>query len=826
MGRTLRWIMRGTVALLALLALGLGAAWLIASRSLPQIEGRHALPALSAEVEVIRDAWGVPRIFALAEADAMRALGYVHAVDRLWQMDLTRRTVQGRLSERFGERTLETDRLMRALDLDGHAEASLGALSDEARAALEAYAEGVDARIAEAREGGVGRGAPEFYLFGSEIDDWTPADSLGVVKAMAFQISLGSLLHETARGRMTLGLEPSQVADLFPAYPGQEAEPLPRPARPSPAERPRGRRDAALGPLGLDLASMGGASSAWAVDGSRTAGRRPLLASDPHLPLTAPTIWYPVQLSAPGLRVMGASLPGVPAVAYGRNASVAWGLTATQLDDMDIFIERPGAAEGTYATPDGDRRFEERREVVRVRGGEDRELVLRRTRHGPVLPLSAAGLAAVTPEGHVPALAWTALADDDATFEALRDLNRARGAEAALAAAAKVVAPALNLVVADRETVGMAVAGRVPLRRITAPLQGRVPTPGWDGRGDWTGWLPASSLPREISPEDGMVANANNRVGERAFPRHLSFDWDTPYRIRRIEKLLGLREAHSVESFKAMQADEGSEMARTLLPLIAGPLWEGPLEDTAHPLAEGALSRLKAWDGTMRESGPEPLIFVAWLDALTARLTGDELGPLAGAYGGPRPLFLERVFRDIGGASRWCEDARTEGDETCDTVAIAALGDALEGLEARYGPEPASWRWGEAHPAIHGNRVLGGIGMDVLGAWVGLDSFVNLTHEAGGGDDTLLRGGMSHRGAQPYAAVHGAGYRGIYDFADPDRSVYVVSTGVSGNPLSALYANLAPLYRVNEYMPMSMDRRDFAPRAMGTLVLHPEDERP
>ena len=842
-----RWLIRGLITVTVIGAIAAGVVYWLAARSIPNLSGTVRVAGIDAEIEIIRDAYGVPRILAKSENDGLFALGYVHAVDRLWQMDMSRRLAQGRLSERFGDRALPTDRLMRALDLDGYAERSLAGLRPETITRLEKYAEGVNARLAEI--GAPEKGAPEFSLFGGDIEPWQPADSLSVVKSMAFQLSMGSLLNESLRGRMSLALDPYQVRDLFPEYPGDGVAALPVAAdedaklhsipgtralldQPPPKDKAAPRypyldhplpEDHALAFLGLDDARMAGASSAWAVDGSRTAGRAPLLASDPHLPLTAPSIWHPVQVSAPGLNVIGATLPGIPAIAYGRNANIAWGLTATQADDIDIFIEKlyPGES-ATYVGPRGPLTFETRTEIVKVSGSADVEVTLRTTRHGPVLPLDTAGLAAVTPEGHLAAIAWTALTDDDTTLEALMDLNRTRNAEDAIKTSENVIAPALNLIVADKETIGIAVAGRIPLRRFTAPFQGRLPAPGWTDRSDWTGWMRNAAKPRLIEPKSGAVANANNRIGDAPFPRHISYDWDAPFRINRIERLLNARAAHSIESFKAMQADTVSGTARALLPLLGAPLWDERAPSDAHPRRQSVLLNLRLWNGEMSEHSSEPLIFSAWLDALLPMLVSDEMGELANSYRGPRPLFLERVLKDIDGASRWCDDIATdETTETCEQISARALDLALERLTRTYGEDERAWRWGPAHMAVHRNVTLGQISKTILGMRFGLDKFVNIVQETSGGDDTLNRGVSSHGGARPFNSVHGSGYRGIYDFSDLDRSQFIVSTGASGHPLSEHYANLAPLWRIGEYMPMSMDRSDFGPGAIGTLKLQP-----
>jgi len=815
-------ILRKTFAGGVILALcAVLAVYMLASFSLPRFSGTHRMAGIDARVEIVRDAHGIPRIFAKTPHDAWFALGYVHAVDRLWQMDVARRLAQGRLSERFGVRALSTDRLMRALDMDGHAERALGALSEEALDVLEAYAAGVNARIRQNEDEGHGRGAPEFYVFGGDIDEWVPADSLSILKGMAFQISRGALAKEVKRGRFLLGLEPQQVHDLVPEYPGQGVGALPL-VKAGGREMP----DAPLFALGdLTDERAAGASNAWAVDGRHTASRAPLLASDPHLPLTAPGIWHPVQVGGPGIELIGASLPGLPAIVIGRNDRIAWGITAAEIDDLDVFVEQVDPEDPTrYRTPDGWEAFESREEVIRIDGAAPVGITVQRTRHGPVLPITVAGLAAVTPRNHVPSLAWTALTDDDTSFEALVALNRAGTVAEALRAADTYVAPALNLVVADAKTVGMGVVGRVPLRRLTSRIQGRVPTPGWKDDDDWIGWIEPAALPRIINPASGAVANANNRVGNAEFPRHLSFDWDAPYRLNRIIKQLDAREAHSVESFRALQMDSVSEMARAIAPLIGKGVWDSGEDPDAHPLRADALDRLRDWNGSMSERGPEGLIFTAWLDALVAGVAGDELGPLSEYYRGSRPLFIERVYRDIDDAGRWCDDIGTDGTETCRDIAAAAIDTALTTLAARYGAEIDEWRWGAAHRALHRHSTLGDVGTTIAGIDLSLGSIVNIEHETSGGDYTLNRGAMTHSGPDPYANVHASGLRAVFDLADLDRSMFIVSTGAVGHPLSEYYDNLAPLWRSGDLVPMSTDRKTIESGALGTLVIAPDQD--
>ncbi|MEX2519737.1 MAG: penicillin acylase family protein, partial [Paracoccaceae bacterium] len=381
-----------------------------------------------------------------------------------------------------------------------------------------------------------------------------------------------------------------------------------------------------------------------------------------------------------------------------------------------------------------------------------------------------------------------------------------------------VLAPGQNVTVADATGVGLFVTGRPPQRRSDSRSQGRLPSLGWIAENDWVGLAPLETLPRAIRPGSGVVANANNRSTNAAFPNHISFDWEAPYRIRRIEQKLNARQFHSADSFMELQNDTVSEMARAVLPLVASDLWwtrdEG-IGDTRGDRRDASLKLLGAWNGEMSEHAAEPLIFAAWMRALTRRIAADELGELFSEIEGPKPLFVERVFYDVDGAGRWCDVDKTTRVETCPEIAKLALDDALDELVAAYGADMEAWRWGEAHHARHVATPLGL-------RWP-FDLFVNIEHETSGGDYTLQRAKSRGRGPEPYLNVHAAGYRAVYDFADLDRSVFIISTGESGHLLSRHYDDLAELWRAGDYIPMSMAEGDIRPGALGSMRLSPAE---
>ena len=830
----LRWMLRVFAGLLVLSALALGTVYHFVSRSLPDYGGTWRVDGISAPVEIVRNTANIPHLFGETDEDVFFALGFVHAQDRLWQMLLLRRTAQGRLSEIFGPATLRTDELVRRLDLYSLAVRDVAAQDAPTRAALEAYARGVNAWLAEINRSGLGRGGPEFFVFPSEIAIWQPADSLAVLKLMALQTS-AHLENEVLRARLSLLLEPERLADLLPEAPGpgiaglpdfaalpggapvRLAGPAPAPPAPlpgyaslfpdiAPEAWPRSAapiRDArAEGPFfPVPPRTLAGASNAFAAAPGRAAAGGTLLANDPHLGFTAPSIWYLARLELASGGVIGGTIPGVPAVIVGRNARLGWGLTTAYLDDQDLFVERiDPEAPDFYLTPDGRAAFETRPSIIRVRGADPLTLTLRWTENGPVLPGHHFNLSEITPSGHVMALRWSVLEEGDTSMTAAIRLMRAQSVAEGIVAGAAFVGPAQNLMLADRNRIAMQTIGRMPRRSDAHATRGRMPSPGWEAANRWQGYFPYSANPRFEDPPGGILGNTNNKPLSRPFPLHVSHFWGDTQRIQRWLRLMTMREVHTRDSFIEVQLDTVSPAARSLLPLIGADLWftgEAAPAGTIEHLRQRALRLLSEWNGEMNEHLPEPLIYAAWLRALQDRLIRDELGPLASEFTHPEPLFIERVFRDAGGAAEWCNVVQSSIRESCTDMARLALDDALVMLSETWGRNPESWRWGDAHQAAHDHQGLGTVRL--------VRYFFNIRQSSSGGDHTLNRGMTAGTGANPFLNVHGAGYRGVYDFADPESSVFVIATGQSGNVLSRHYDDLGELWRRGEYVPMTLD---------------------
>ena len=814
-----RWLLRILTLMVAVAAAGLGVLWLFLSRSLVDPDADFVMAGIGGAVEIVRDNAAVPHIFADSDADVYFGLGVAHAQDRLWQMMMLRRTAQGRLSELFGERTLRTDELLRRLDLYGAARASVRAQDAETAEMLESYAAGVNAWLAEIALGARGRGAPEFFLFRPTIEPWTQADSVAVIKLMGLQLS-SHLENEVLLARLSLLLEPDRVDEIMPADPGEAIATLPEYSSLFPGVAPSSAAFAA----GLDEITpfprrpFAGASNAWAAAPSRAAAGGALLANDPHLSFTAPSIWYLAHLGLGTGDVIGGTIPGLPVILTGRSAELGWGITSSYLDDQDVLIEELNPEDPSqYRTPGGWSPFRTRQSIIEVAGGQPVTLQLQWTRSGPVLPDAHYDLGSVTPPGHVAALQWTVLDREDTSLTAARRLMTSRSVEEALAASEGFVAPSQNLTLADGAgRIAMRTIGAMPNRSPDHQSLGRLPAPGWVEENIWDGYMPADANPVFVDPEGGLVGNTNNKAVDRPFPRHVSFQYGDTQRIHRWRRLMQSRQVHTRESFMEAQLDIVSYTARALLPLIGRDLWftsESAPEGTLERRRKRALDLLAEWNGEMNEHRPEPLIYAAWLRALQDRLIRDEIGPLSTEFSHPEPLFIEAVFRDAGGAGRWCDVMQSAPVETCQDISRLALDDALFWIAENWGEALESLRWGDAHEATHDHQILGTV---PVVRWL-----VNIRQSTSGGDQTLLRGRTKGTMPDPFLNVHGAGYRGVYDFADPNSSVFVIATGQSGHPLSRHYDDLGDLWRRGEYIPMTLDPQLARAGADGVTTITP-----
>jgi penicillin amidase len=816
MKRIFKWLGIGVAGLLGLAAVAAALGYAYLRNTVPAPSGSLGIAGLSAPVEVVRDREGVPHVLARTIDDLYAGLGFVHAQDRLWQMELQRRTGQGRLSEIFGEATFSTDVYLRTLDLYGHAERSLAALPAEVRRALEAYARGVDAYLNRRLGWLEPRLPPEFVLLRHRPEPWRAADSVVIVKLMAAQLST-NLNHELLRLALAAqGLGPAEIEDLLPPDAADTPPPMPALAelyplqRAAGTERRAGARDLLHGLIGT------GASNNWVVSGKRTQSGKPLLANDPHLRLTAPSTFYLAHLAlerpgAAAADIVGGSIPGVPLIVLGRGDRLAWGMTNTGADVQDIFIEKLNADNAReYLTPDGWKAFAVEEMAIALKGGEVRKVERRRTRHGPVLPGFFRGIEGLIGPGHVAALGWTALGDDDATIAAGMFDPEIKSVEDYMARMAFYIAPMQSIVIADTSgRIGMIAPGRVPVRDPANKVRGRAPVPGWDAVYDWKGYIPFKELPRVTDPGSGALGTSNASIVGRDYPHFLTWDWDAAFRQQRIEDLVLDRDRHNLESMRAAQTDVVSLAVSRLQPLMIAAARAGGAADGA------LLDALAAWDASMRADRAEPLIFTAWMRAAVAAIFRDDLGPDAfKRYWDYRAEVLIPLLEGRAKARDWCDDRTTAAHESCGNVLAAALDAALAELRARYGPDRSRWRWGAAHKALSEHRPFGAVPI--------LSRLFNVEVDSGGGNYTLNRGDTDFGAEPPFANRHAASLRLIYDLADLDRSLFMAPTGQSGNPLSPFYRSFAVRWAAGEYIEIPTRRDAIAKASLGTWRLVPQ----
>ncbi|GAB0119280.1 penicillin acylase family protein [Acidisoma sp. 7E03] len=719
-------------------------------RILPPQDDVVTIATVTDPVGVAFDSNDIPFIRAASETDAAAALGYVHARDRFFQMDLMRRAAGGTLAALLGPRALDNDREMRTLGLRASAEADVADLSPAARSMLQAYADGVNAWLAKR-----GRfAAPEYVLLGRPAP-WTVADSLLWGKMMGLWLS-GNWQAELARLSLSGTMPRAQIDSLWPPA-------LPTKRTDEAAAMPPGTAAMARRTLALlrhfpePFTQPAQASNEWAAAGSHTDTGRPLLAGDPHLGYGFPGIWYLARIDTPNGLLAGATVPGVPFLVIGHNQHVAWTFTTTGADTEDVFIEHVTTDGQHYETPDGPRPFGHRREVIQVRGQPDVVLDVRTTRHGPVIGDGPEARTVLTVE-------MASLAPHDTAANGLLALDNARWVSDAGLAATQITSPVQNLMAADTAgNIAFYTTGRVPVRRAG---DGRWPVDGADGAHDWTGWASGAALPHAVNPPSGFLVNANEPTAGPDFPVMISGDTYGDWRATRIRTLLAAQPETSLRGFAAMQMDVVSNFAQRLLPVLK--TVSLPPQDPAA----AALTLLQSWDGRMSADLPQPLIFDAWMRAFGDRVLKAN-GVPEDSPAVARDRFVLSLLLPEAGADRaaalWCSG-------NCRPALGPALQDAIAKLRPLWGADAAKWRWGRAHPALFAHPIVARL--PVIGA-LG-DAQVPVP-----GDETTVQAQAPGfgPGRAEFTAVHGAEFRGVYDIANLDRSLFIIAPGQSGDLL-------------------------------------------
>ena len=801
------------------------AAALYLRSTVANLAGEVQLTGISSTVEVMRDTNAIPHIYAANLDDAYAALGYAHAQDRLWQMELNRRLPAGRLSEVMGQSTLETDQFFRAIGMRRAAVQSLANLDGPTQIALQRYADGVNQFI----------NAPtnnlpiEFALAGIRPEPWTPLDSVTFGKLMAWDLSY-NWRAELMRLRLSSRLTAEQIAQFMPS--GSEvalpilpdlkqhyaAAGLVLPAAADQAKTASAQPEPKLGnwlaqAQELQPDSLG--SNNWVVSGAKTASGKPLLANDPHLGLSAPSIWYFAHLNAtsPPQNLVGVTLPGVPFVVLGRNDHIAWGATNTGPDTQDVVIERCMIdCKTRYQTPTGSAPFIKRTEIFKMRFAKDVVIDQFETRNGPVISGFSKAADGILPAGYVFSLRWAALLDGDTTPAANRAQQLAHDWPSFVEATKLFTSPQQSMVYADvAGNIGMIAAARVPVRQVGNVLHGLAPSIGWDAQYDWQGFIPFDDLPKTYNPQNQSIATANNKIVSDDYKPVLAHEWSVTHRIDRINALIAATPKHTIASMQALQGDTLSGYAKQMLPLLL-------LPEPKSPRAAAARQLLKSWDANARTQDAAPLIFAQWMRQLTKQMYADELGSdLFDRAWDQRAVFMFNTLKS-NAQSNWCDNIATPIKETCSNQIADALDEAMAQLQAQYGADMEKWTWGNAHVALSEHRPFGQFG-------TAFDYF-NIRRAVPGDSYTVNVGGYRIASkSKPFAANHAASMRAIYDFSNLEKSAFMNATGQSGNRFSPYYDSMADRWAANQMLQIPTARQKVQTTQIGTIKFTPAEAK-
>ena len=755
--------------------------------SLPKYRGALALAGLKQAVQVRWDSFAIPQVRAADEADLFFAQGFLHAQERLWQMELSRRFLAGRMAEIFGcvplpwqdlsaqfrrRTSVDLDYFMRILGIRACAESSLDLLPEGLGLLLDAYADGVNRYIEMHNE----KLPWEFRLLRHQPEPWRSQDTLTIGKGFALLLStaLYTRLNFFAVAAK-LQDQPDKLRDLFPGYP-DGAPVIARATWDNIASFWR-FTNGVLADGGFHPAGSG--SNSWALAPSRSSTGGALLCNDPHLRMTLPSIWYLMHLKSAAAsdngreyEVWGASIPGCPLVQIGHNRSIAWGITAAVCDDVEIYREKLHRVEPDRYLADSEwRKIESRREIIAVRRSRPLEKVVRHTRHGPVI----SDFNETAKAGEILSVRWSAH-EPSAEPRSLYGVNHATNWQEFQESLRHHGAPSLNFTYADRAgNIGYTLAGYIPLRAAPPNL---LPLPGWDDKNEWRGYIPFEDLPRIFNPPDGVVASANNRITDAAYPYYLSHFYEPPHRFRRIGQLVSQKQKYSRESAAALQLDDVSLHAKELITALASELKKMADASTA---VKTAADYLLSWDGACAATSVSAAIFHVFHHRLLVNLLSPDLGEeLFSAY-------VEILNQCIVPTDRILTEPNSiwfARRSRADLVSLALRETCVE-LEQALGPDMSKWQWGKIH-TLQLNHSLGRVPL--------LKSLIGIGPWPAPGDGTTLNLGF-YRHSNPYVQTVGPSLRFIVDMAKQPGSSFILPSGQSGHPWSSHYRDQTEIWR-------------------------------
>lgn len=754
--RKFRWkkwllIIAGVLAVITIVAF-IGFTWFM-NKSKPVIDGELTVSILEQDVTVTRDDKGVPHISAETDADLYRAQGYVQAQDRLFQMDLARRQASGRLSEIIGEATINSDKHFRTFSLRDAAEKSLAAYDAESKQVLEWYAEGVNAFIAQAKENNTL--SYEFTLLGYEPEEWTVIDSLTIGKYMAYDLG-GNWNILAFRHWALQNFEEEKAKELFMKYPENASSII---------EANIKNPVAVVGQFNVELLpNEFNGSNNWVVSGDKTKSGKPILADDPHLGLSTPSIWYQMHLQSPQQNVSGVIFAGIPGIILGHNEDIAWGVTNVGPDVQDLYIEIPNPDNPTQFRYDGQwEQAEIRDEPIRVKDGETVDFEVVVTRHGPIMTDLAFKETEPTAQF---SMQWTAL-QPTAELRAVLGFNKAKSWDDFERALEDFKAPAQNFVFASHDgTIAYKANGQIPIRK---QGDGQLPVPGDSSDYGWEGFIPWDELPTVVNPEEGFIATANNKVIGEEYPYHITDFWAQPYRFERIKEVLEANNALTVEDMMNLQMDQHNLYAREFLLNL---LTSIKAQDQDEKYTE-IIALLENWDMVDAKEAGAPLVFHTLMIKLQEVLFQDQM---------PRDMYslmkgkfniTDQLLRTAyaGKKSIWLEE-----QDGVDAVVYKAFELTIAQLEEQFGKNASKWQWGDFHQLTF-NHTLGSAS-PILAA------YFDAKKVAIGGSKVTVQAADNDLAGN---VDHGASWRFVVDMDDLSSAHHIVGPGQSGHVKSDWY---------------------------------------
>ncbi len=763
-------------------------------RTEPTLEGSLVVSRVASPIKIVRDVYAIPHIFAENPRDVFLAQGFVTAQDRLWQMDLTRRIALGRLSELFGDETVEMDYFFRALEIGDLAKKIYAYLDDETKSELLAFTDGVNSYIDS------GKRPIESLILGYKIEPWNPADSISIHLLSALDLSI-NMDEEIFMYRFLKELGADKTKDLFNGFQEKAFREIQniKKGEEIDSDFMDGYR---LAKKRFGLFAGYGASNGWVVDGTKSDGGKPMLANDPHLRIQIPSVWYEVHLKAPGINAIGATFPGTPYVLIGHNERVAWGFTDSMADRVDLYIEKLNPDDPTKYWFEGHWEDIKTKPVeIRVKGKSGFRTITREisyTRHGPIINPFREGLEDIL------SMKWSAREVMDRTLVGLSKLNRSKNVKELISGGKFGKIYTQNMLFADVEgNIGYQLIGGIPNR---PGGTGKFPVPGWSGEYEWQGFIPDEDLPYSLNPSSHFIVAANNKLIGEDYPFTISNSWASPYRSERITSLIDEKGSLSIKDFESMQADAYSVPARLFVRSIRG-------VETNDPEVKWVLDELSNWDFDMTSRSMPALFYEVTRFYLLRNTFKDELGEIFPSFLSNLEFnnkFVDDVIADPD--SVWWDDVNTEEVETREHIVVNSIKDAFGYIRGKLGGKAVSWTWGAIHK-YNFEHPLGRVRI--------LNYVFDPKPIPGEGDrDTINNAYFNYD--NPFDINRISSYRIIVDLSDMGNALSMNSTGQSGDPLSKFYAGNIEKWARVQYKTLFFDEKSIERNSWKQLWLVPE----